>query len=216
MNERLLTFLIYFPAFLVALSFHESAHGWVANRFGDDTAKRLGRISLNPIRHMDFIGTFLLPLVLFFSQVSVPIGGWGKPVPVDYRNLQNPRKDGLWIALAGPASNIFLALACGLVFRIFLFTVSKADPLGLADQLVIAVLSISIWINLGLAVFNLIPLHPLDGGKILLGLLPEGSVTAYNQIARYGFLIIFIVYYTVGFGFIYKPVQFLANWLIPL
>ncbi|MBF0492268.1 MAG: site-2 protease family protein [Deltaproteobacteria bacterium] len=207
MSNRLLFFLLYFPTFLISLSVHESAHAWVAFLFGDDTAKNLGRISLNPIRHMDFVGTFLLPIFFFFTPgLRFPIGGWGKPVPVNPYQLKDPRKDGLWISLAGPASNLLLAIFCAALMRIFFV---QNFPY------VFAVLEIGIWLNLGLAFFNLVPLHPLDGGKIIEGLLPEAWVPAYAQVARYGFLIIFAVYYIWGFGFITKPVSFLAERLIP-
>ncbi len=208
MNERLEFFLLYFPTFLISLSVHESAHAWVASMFGDNTAKNLGRVSLNPIRHMDFVGTFLLPIFFFFTPgLRFPIGGWGKPVPVNPYQLQNPRKDSLWISLAGPASNLLLVILCALLIRI---EILHAFPL------VIAVLQIGIWLNLGLAFFNLIPLHPLDGGKIIEGLLPEAWVAGYTRVATYGFLIIFAVYYIWGFGFITGPVSFLAEKLIPL
>jgi Zn-dependent protease len=223
-SERLQFFIIFFPAFLFALSFHESAHGLVALHFGDDTAKRLGRITLNPIPHMDLIGTFLLPLILFFTPgVRVPIGGWGKPVPVNPYNLKDPRKDNLWVALAGPVSNLILACLCALLMRAIIYGIPLVAGDGLKEGSFIsslvgiffALLEVSIWINLGLAFFNLIPLHPLDGGKVLEGLLPESMVEAYNRVAAYGLIIICILYYAGGFRLIFVPVNYLAGWLIP-
>lgn len=224
MSERLSVFLIYFPAFLFALSFHESAHGYVAMKFGDDTAKRLGRITLNPIPHMDIIGTFLLPIILFFTPgLRIPIGGWGKPVPVNPYNMKDPRKDNLWVALAGPVSNLFLACLCALLLRGMILGfpllaeagVTKQSFMGSAVGVLYSLLEISVWINLGLAFFNLIPLHPLDGGKVIEGLLPARYVDSYNRIAAYGMIIIFVLFYVGAFRLIFIPVRFLADWLIP-
>lgn len=206
MNDRVIFFLIYYPVFLLSLSLHESAHAWTASKFGDNTAKNLGRISLNPIKHMDFIGTFLLPVIFFFMPgLSFPIGGWGKPVPVNPYNLPNPRKNGLWISLAGPASNVFLALLCAFALRMPLFQ----------NSWLVAVFTVGVFLNLSLAIFNLVPLHPLDGGKILEGILPESMLRLFSKFASYGFIILFAVYYIVGFGFISAPVRFLAKILIP-
>ena len=225
MNEQIQLFLIYFPAFLFAISFHESAHGWVAYRFGDDTAKRLGRISLNPIRHMDFIGTFLFPVTLFFSPgLRIPIGGWAKPVPVNPLNMKNPRRDNLWVAFAGPISNIILALLCAGFIRLLFYSLPLLDHLGVSSlsfinssiEVLYAFLKISILINLGLAFFNLIPFHPLDGGKVIEGLLPASYVGVYNRIANYGFLFIFALYYLGAFRYLFLPVRYIANILIPV
>jgi len=223
MPERLSFFLIFFPVFLFALSFHESAHGWVALRFGDDTAKRLGRITLNPIPHIDLFGTILLPLLLFFTPgIRVPIGGWAKPVPIDPSNMKRPRQDSLWVALAGPLSNILLAVLSALCLRGLLLALPLLeDPLreipwmGSALGVFLTAFEISVWINLGLALFNLIPFHPLDGGKVVLGLLPESWVPIYNRIASYGFLIIFVLFYLGAFRVLYVPVRYLAGILIP-
>jgi Zn-dependent protease len=223
MPERLGFFLIFFPAFLFALSFHESAHGWVALHFGDDTAKRLGRITLNPIPHMDLVGTVLLPLFMFLTPgVRIPIGGWAKPVPINPANMKRPRQDTLWVALAGPLSNLFLAGLSALFLRGLLLgfpmmegVLSQSPFLKSAVGIFYAVLEVSVWINLGLAFFNLIPLHPLDGGKVLAGLLPESLVPFYNRVAGYGLIIIFILFYLGAFRLLYVPVRYLAGILIP-
>jgi (E)-4-hydroxy-3-methylbut-2-enyl-diphosphate synthase len=222
MSDKLSFFILFFPAFLFALAFHESAHGLVALRLGDDTAKRLGRITLNPIPHMDLIGTVILPLVLFFSPgIRVPIGGWAKPVPVDLRNFKNPRQDNLWVALAGPVSNLILALICAGLLWALVLGVPSLGGLGeksffhSAFGVIYGLLEVSIWINLGLAVFNLIPLHPLDGGKVVMGILPESWVGAYNRIAIYGILIVFILFYVGAFRYLFIPVKYLAELLIP-
>lgn len=223
MPERLILFLLFFPAFLFALSFHESAHGWVALRLGDDTAKRLGRITLNPIPHIDLFGTILLPLFLFLTPgIRVPIGGWAKPVPVDTRNFRRPRQDNLWVALAGPLSNLLLALLCAACLQGIVWVLPQMEaalqqsrPLKITAGAVYSVFELSVWINLGLAFFNLIPLHPLDGGKVVEGLLPEAWIASYNRVAGYGFLIIFALFYFGAFKFLYGPVKYLAEILIP-
>lgn len=158
---------IYFIPFLFALCFHEFAHGWVARRRGDNTAEVMGRLTMNPIAHMDMIGTLILPLVSIVLATPI-FFGWAKPVPVNSRNLKNPRVDMFWIALAGPISNLLLALVgsflIALVAKYFL-AVSYAGGL-------IEILKTFIVTNLFLAFFNLLPMHPLDGGKVLARFLP--------------------------------------------
>lgn len=159
---------IYFVPFLFALCFHELAHGLVAKWRGDRTAEQMGRLTMNPLAHMDFIGTLVLPLtaLLFNSPIFF---GWAKPVPVNERNLKNARTDMFWIALAGPMSNVLLAVvAAGIMLfaRNYMITTSYYNG-------VITLLDVFIGINLFLAVFNILPLHPLDGGKVLARFLPE-------------------------------------------
>ncbi|AHI06010.1 putative Zn-dependent protease [Bdellovibrio bacteriovorus W] len=158
---------IYFIPFLFALCFHEFAHGWVARLRGDRTAEHMGRLTMNPIAHMDMVGTLILPIlaIVFSSPIFF---GWAKPVPVDSRNLKNPRVDMFWIAIAGPLSNILLAVigafAMGAVAK-YLFAASYANGL-------VEILKTFIIMNLFLAFFNMLPLHPLDGGKVLARFLP--------------------------------------------
>jgi Zn-dependent protease len=170
--ERL---LIAIPPILFALTFHEFAHAWSAKKLGDNTAERMGRLSLNPLVHLDPTGT-----VMIFITVMSGFGiGWAKPVPVDPNNLRNPRQDMLWIALAGPVSNIILAVVFTAIFT------SLTPAAGLTD-LFRQMLLIGISINLVLAFFNLIPIPPLDGSKILMGLLPEAQARQYSQLEMYG------------------------------
>jgi Zn-dependent protease len=158
---------VYFIPFLFALCFHEYAHGWVARLRGDRTAEMMGRLTMNPIAHMDFIGTLVLPIMSIVFNTPI-FFGWAKPVPVNYRNLKNPRVDMFWIALAGPLSNLFLAFVGSFLIAFtarFFLTASFASG-------VVEILKTFIVTNLFLAFFNLIPLHPLDGGKVIARFLP--------------------------------------------
>jgi Zn-dependent protease len=168
--------LLIAPPILLALTFHEYAHAYMADRLGDDTAKQSGRLSLNPLRHLDPLGTIMIFLVHF---------GWAKPVPVNPYRLKNPKKDMLWISAAGPMANMFLAFASGMLFR-FLITATGDFPRYSFMGLLIYVVFMSLQINLALAVFNIIPIAPLDGSKILSGLLPAGFEKMFYFLERYG------------------------------
>lgn len=205
-NESLIISLIlFYPGFLFSLSIHEAAHGWVANRLGDPTAKLQNRVTLNPIPHMDPIGTVLLPIMGFiwggvpvFGYV-VPIIGWGKPVPVNPRNLKNWKKDGLWIAAAGPASNLFLAIVISLIIRLL----AAMHPQWMHAQqdhqgyLIMSTLFQLFILNLALTILNLLPIHPLDGGKILYGILPKRIANTFDSFfSSYGFMILLLLLFT--------------------
>ncbi len=203
--------LIPFGVILFSLTVHESAHAWSAARLGDRTAERLGRISLNPIRHIDPVGTILLPLIL--SWAGGPVFGWAKPVPVDPRNLKRPRQDFLYIAAAGPASNVVLAVMASAVMSVA--PVSPLDIGGVAVPLW-RVASVMFQINLLLAVFNMVPIPPLDGGNVLAGLLPEGLARGFDQLVRpWGFVILIVLMYTGAlYAIIMPPYLFLSELLI--
>jgi len=173
---------------VIAIVFHEVAHGLVANMLGDSTAADRGRLTFNPIKHIDPVGTVALPLILAVS--GAPVFGWAKPVPVDYRRLRNPRLDMVLVALAGPAMNLFLATLAAIGLR--LAGLSLAAPID--DQgFLISNLFNFLLINIFLAVFNLIPLPPFDGGHVLEGALPRSALPYYQRVARFGFPIMILL-----------------------
>ncbi len=168
---------------LIAITFHEAAHGYVAWRLGDDTAYRRGRVTFNPLKHIDRVGTVLLPA--FLLLVNAPfLFGWAKPVPVAFGRLRRPRRDMVLVAAAGPATNLALAVASAL-----LVNVAGLMP-GALESWSVDVLGNSILINLVLAIFNMIPLPPLDGGRVAVGLLPDALARPLARLERLGFLII--------------------------
>jgi Zn-dependent protease len=169
-----------------AVTFHEAAHGFVAYRFGDDTAWRAGRVTFNPLKHIDRFGTIILPALLILIR-SPFLFGYAKPVPVDFRRLDRPRRDMVWVALAGPATNVLLAVASSLLFYgVDLVPPSPAEWLA-------ANLVHSIQINAVLCVFNMLPLPPLDGGRVAVGLLPDALALPLARLERYGMLILLLL-----------------------
>lgn len=185
---------ILFPPFLFALCFHEFAHGWEARRRGDNTAELMGRLTLNPLAHMDFIGTLVLPLIGLMGGIPF-IFGWAKPVPVNSRNLNNVVKDMFWIAAAGPLSNVLLAIISSVV----LIALSGT---GISQQIMIMLLAFGM-VNIILAVFNMIPLHPLDGGKVFARFLPAKwnhvleSNQSFNMLILLGLMMVGAIGYLI-------------------
>lgn len=178
--------LIWILAFAVAITVHEAAHAWMADRLGDPTARVQGRLSLNPLAHLDPVGTILIPLMLILLR-SPFVFGWAKPVVFDPYNLENPRKDAALISLAGPLANFGLAIIFSIFLRIVLTPLSPFA--GIYD-----VITPIIAVNVTLAVFNLIPIHPLDGGKILVGLLPSEEARQIDSfLNRYGIILLFLL-----------------------
>lgn len=177
---NLLTLLMIAPPILLALTFHEYAHAYAAYRYGDDTAKQSGRLSLNPLRHLDPLGTIMIFIVHF---------GWAKPVPVNPYRLRNPKKDMLWISAAGPLANMVLALASGLLIRV-LQNSGITPGVHNAAGLMFFMAVMSLQINLALAIFNILPIAPLDGSKILSGLLPARHDKWIHSLQRYGAVIL--------------------------
>lgn len=167
-----------------AITVHEVAHGWVARYFGDRTAEAQGRLSLNPIRHIDPIGTVLVPLLLLW--IGGFLFGWAKPVPVNPRYMRNPRGNMVWVSAAGPAANLAMA-----IFWAFVMMVSQKIDLGIVDLWLQSMAAVGIFINVLLAVFNMLPIPPLDGGQVLTNLLPRGSIsTMLESIAPFGLFIV--------------------------
>lgn len=188
---------------VLSLSFHEAAHAWTANRLGDPTARLLGRLTLNPIAHIDWIGTVLFPIVAMMS--NFPLIGWAKPVPVNWRNLKSPRRDFAVVALAGPASNLILAVVFAVVLSVVPF-----EPGGVLWYVVRRMVGL----NVLLAVFNMLPVPPLDGGNILSGLVPEATARLLDLMRPWGFLILYALFFTGVFEAIIMPIyEVIFQWL---
>jgi Zn-dependent protease len=197
--------LIGFGIVLVSLTIHEAAHAWTADRLGDPTARLLGRVSLNPIVHIDPIGTILLPLIAAYS--GLPIIGWAKPVPVNISRLRHHRRDFMIVAAAGPISNFLQALVLAAVFR------SVYDQTDV--DLVPAILRLGVETNLLLAFFNLIPIPPLDGGNVLAGLVPESAARMLDQVRQFGFIALYALMLTgVLSELILPPTEFFLRLLL--
>ena len=197
---------------LFSLTVHEMAHAWTADRLGDPTARLRGRVSLNPAAHVDLIGTVIFPLVAMVS--NVPLIGWAKPVPVDLRNLRHPRRDYLLVAAAGPASNLVMALGAAIVLRAL-----PVSPQTLGEPNVSVplanILGQAMQLNVLLAVFNMLPIPPLDGGNVLAGLLPPSAAALFNQIRPYGFILLYALILSGGFNTLVFPPYRLIMSLLP-
>lgn len=174
-----ISFFISLGLFFFAFTIHEFAHGWVALKLGDTTAKYSGRLTLNPLKHIDPLGTIIIPILLYISK-SPFIFGWAKPVPINFMKLHSPKKDIIWVGLAGPMANIIIAVLIGIIFRL---------GLQLNSNLISILQTLGI-VNLVLAVFNLIPIPPLDGSRVLMGLLPYNLARSYMQLEPFGMFIL--------------------------
>ena len=189
-NELFRTIILQLPGLLLGISVHEAAHGYVAYKKGDYTAKLMGRVTLNPAKHIDPVGTLLVPLMLAFS--GAPVFGWAKPVPVSAFNFKSPRKDHALVSLAGPASNFLLAIALSIVLK--LLTLIQG-PVSIMEPLT-SMFFYGIVISVFLGVLNLIPIHPLDGSHIVTGILPAHQARVYSRHERYGFIILLVGIFT--------------------
>jgi Zn-dependent protease len=203
MNNMIQTFAVYALPILFAITLHEAAHAYAARYFGDNTAFMLGRMSLNPIKHIDPVGTLLIPIVLFFIG-SPFLFGYAKPVPVEFRNLRNPKRNMAWVALAGPAANLVMAL-------LWMIGVILMSGVQEPDDFFMRMAQAGILTNLVIFAFNLFPVPPLDGGRIMTSLLPMQYAAKYAQLEAYGF---FIVMGLAMLGFLkywMAPVMMVAN-----
>ena len=189
MNETLMLAIVLIPSLVIAIVFHEVAHGWVANALGDPTAKESKRLSLNPIRHVDPLGTLIVPGVL--ALTGAPVFGWAKPVPVNFRRLDNPRYGMMAVAAAGPGTNFILAVIGAVLLGLMARGLS-APPEGVL-ALLLTGLNYFILINIFLALFNLLPLPPFDGSHIVEGLLPRAAARQYNKLRPFGLPLLFLL-----------------------
>ena len=198
MNETIQTLAVYALPLLFAITLHEAAHAFAAKRFGDATAFMMGRMSLNPLKHIDPIGTIAIPLVLFL--VSSPfLFGYAKPVPVEFGNLRNPKRDMAWVALAGPGANLIMAFLW-LVIQILLLA------FGIDEPFFLRMAEAGVWLNLVILALNLFPVPPLDGGRVLTSILPNRYAYRFAQIEPYGFFIV------IGLVFL----GLLRYWMVPV
>jgi Zn-dependent protease len=213
LNISFAQLFIAFIVLLFALTVHESAHAWMADRLGDSTGRRLGRVSLNPAVHADLVGTILFPLIAAVTRL--PIIGWAKPVPVDILKLKNYRRDYLFIAVAGPAANLALAVVSSVVLRFV-----SAAPGALTGEAewsapLALIASRSLEINLLLAIFNMIPVPPLDGSSVLAGLLPGRLADYVDNLRPYGFLLLYALMLTGALSYVMAPpYRLLLSWLL--
>jgi Zn-dependent protease len=210
MDFNLKLILIQAPVILFALTVHEFCHAWVADMLGDDTAKRQGRLTLNPIAHLDVFGTILMFLAGF---------GWAKPVPVNPLNFENPRKGMLLVAIAGPISNLAMAIVAGMILKFGIIdvkgTVINPSVTGIMPTLLVVVI-LTLQFGVALAVFNMLPLPPLDGSRVVYGLLPERQAYAYSRFEPYGIIILFGLFFFGGRVFTYVlwyPVSIITEFL---
>jgi Zn-dependent protease len=200
--------LLLMAVLVASLSFHEAAHAWAANQLGDPTARMLGRLSLNPAVHVDVIGTLVFPLVAIAT--GIPLIGWAKPVPVDFRHLRHPRRDFALVAAAGPASNLLLAVIGSLVYAAI-----GGQEAFFAGNVLAMVVRAFVLLNVLLAVFNMIPIPPLDGGNVLMGVLPAAGAALVERVRPFGFLLLYALMLTGALSALLGPVQrFVRGWLL--
>ena len=200
LHNILITVLVYALPVVFAITLHEAALGSVARRFGDSTAYMLGRVTLNPVKHIDWLGTIVLPIVTL--ALSPFMFGWAKPVPVNFNNLRRPKADMLWVAAAGPASNLVQLAIWALVAAVLARVIS---PNGLAGGFWLAVADAGIKVNIMFALLNLLPVLPLDGGRIVTSVLPERLSYAWQQTERFGMVILLALLFSGVIGWILNP-----------
>lgn len=211
MDVSITSVVALFAVLIISLSVHEAAHAWMADRLGDPTARLLGRLTLNPLSHIDWIGTVLFPLIAMFS--GFPLLGWAKPVPVNMAHLRHPRRDFAIVAVAGPVSNLILAMLGSVALGVLAGTGSL--PRAESQVLLYTTLLVFVQMNVLLAVFNMLPVPPLDGGNVLAGLVPESFARVIDLMRPWGFLILYALLFTGVLGTIVRPINRLVMGLLP-
>jgi Zn-dependent protease len=208
MNQFITELIILAPPLLFALTLHELAHGFVAFHLGDPTARDAGRLTLNPLKHLDPLGT----IAFFFIKI-----GWAKPVPVNPSYFRNPKRDMLWVALAGPVTNLVLAVASAILTK-GIWALATVLPYSAAAEAILvpvnSMLIASVWINLVLCIFNFLPIPPLDGSRILTGILPDHLALSYMKIERFGFILILVLAFSGVLSRVIVPIISFANSLL--
>jgi Zn-dependent protease len=202
-NSIIQKIVLYAIPLILAITIHEASHAYMANRHGDNTAKLLGRLSLNPLHHIDMIGTVLFPLIGL--MLGGFIFGWAKPIPVNYVKLYNPKKDIFWVALSGPASNLTMALLWALILKSATYL-----PIYFASFLILMA-QFGIYINIVIMVLNLLPILPLDGGRMLFSLLPHHQAQMYSRIEPYGMWILLLILLFGGFAILHPIISQITN-----
>jgi Zn-dependent protease len=218
-NALIGQFILYMVALIFSLSLHEAMHAWMSNRFGDDLAYSQGRVSLSPVTHVDPIGTLLFPAIAFFTHI--PVIGWARPTPVNPLRWREKRKANFWVSIAGILGNLTIAVVVGLIIRglyhagqlaphPYIYSILAADPNSPTMEAVTALLRVFFETNVSLAIFNLFPIPPLDGSKVLSSLLPESFSSGIEAIEQYGFIILMVALITGVFGAVFRIVMPLA------
>ena len=211
-EQTIQTILIFALPVLFAITVHEAAHGYVARHFGDNTAYMMGRVTLNPFKHIDPIGTILMPLMLYFATSGAFLFGYAKPVPVNFGHLRRPKRDMIWVALAGPASNFIQAILWGALFLVL-------RGFGVEERFFLSMCRAGVLVNLVMWAFNLFPLPPLDGGRVLVGLLPARQAYTFSRIEPWGFFIVLGLVLLPGgifSGLWLRPLMAAGGWLVDL
>jgi Zn-dependent protease len=204
----MIALIIQLPVLMFSVILHEVAHGWAAEKFGDDTARLMGRITFNPVPHIDLFGTIILPVLALIT--GAPVFGWAKPVPVNSYRLRNPDRDMVWVALAGPGANLLLALLCGAIMWVLRTYAVLPDSIAIS---IMELARLVMVVNIILPVFNLFPIPPLDGSRVLAGLLPPKLAYEYSKLEQYGFFIVIILLTT---GILPRLMSPIMNFLIIL
>jgi Zn-dependent protease len=220
MDLSLATIVLWAVPVVFAITLHEAAHGYVARQFGDQTAYMLGRVTLNPLKHIDPIGTIAVPGFLIAMSVLTKapwfIFGWAKPVPVQFANLRNPKRDMFWVAVAGPMANLVMAIGWGFLLRVAAAdgTTGDAGVAQMADAGVAQMADAGVQVNLMLMALNLLPILPLDGGRVAVSLLPHRIASAYARLERYGFVLVIILLATGILGDLMQPLLRLGTYAV--